>query len=163
MVSDSPTLRTAFNNVEISTVQSCTYSDSAKNGHRFSVSTFCSLFLTFSTVMTCKACLMLLGKISSISSYANNQLVKERTFMPFFLNTLVLLNHKFGKCEKVQVVGKMYSHCRKGFNVGTRCIVIEGALAVPFNTNKTVTQKFYYCFEALCISNLLSWTNIRYL
>ena len=83
--------------------------------------------------------------------------------MPFLLNTLVLVNHKLGKCKKVQVVGKMYSHCRKGFNVGTRCIIIEGALAVPFNTNKTVTQKFYYCFEALCISNLSPWTNIRYL
>ena len=50
--------------------------------------------------MTCKACLMLLGKISSISSYAKNQLVKESTFMPFSLNAIVLLNHKFGKCQK---------------------------------------------------------------
>ena len=50
--------------------------------------------------MTCEACLTLLGKISSISSYANNQLVKESTFMPFSLNALVLLNYKLEKCQK---------------------------------------------------------------
>ena len=51
-----------------------------------------------------------------ISSYANNQLVKERTFMPFLLNTLVLLNHKFEKCKKVQAVGKIYKQSlQKGY------------------------------------------------
>ena len=58
--------------------------------------------------MTCKVCFRLLGKILSASFYANNQLVKERTFIPFLLNTLVLLNHKFEKSKKKQAVGKMY-------------------------------------------------------
>ena len=53
------------------------------------------------------------------------------------------------------------SHCRKVINVGTECIVIEGALTVPFNTNKAVAQKFYYCLDALCITNRPPWTNIR--
>ena len=46
-------------------------------------------------------------------------------------------------------------------NIGTKCIVIEGALTVPFNTNKAVTQIFYYCLDALCITNRSPWTNIR--
>ena len=50
--------------------------------------------------------------------------------------------------------------CKKVINVGTECIVIEGALTVPFNTNKAVTQKFYYCLYALCITNRPPWTNI---
>ena len=50
--------------------------------------------------------------------------------------------------------------CKKVVNVGTECIVTEGALTVPFNTNKAVAQKFYYCLYALCITNRPPWTNI---
>ena len=53
------------------------------------------------------------------------------------------------------------SRSRKVINVGTECIVIEVALKIPFNTNKAVTQKFYYCLDALCITNWPPWTNIR--
>ena len=38
--------------------------------------------------------------------------------------------------------------------------VIEGALTVPFNTNKAVAQKFYYCLDALGITNWPPWTNL---
>ena len=65
--------------------------------------------------------------------------------------------------EKVQAVGKKCTdrRCRKVINVGTKYIVIEGALTVPFNTNKGVAQKFYYCLDVLCITNRLPWANIR--
>ena len=49
------------------------------------------------------------------------------------------------------------SRCRKLINIETKCIVIEGALTVPFNTNKAVAQKFYCCLDALCITNLPPW------
>ena len=55
------------------------------------------------------------------------------------------------------------SRYRKGINVGTECIVIEGALRVPVNTNKAVAQKLYYCLDALCIMNQSPWANIRLL
>ena len=97
------------------------------------------------------------------SSHANNQLVKERTSIPFLLNTLVFLNHKFGKCpKKCRRLAKCTNSCwRKVVNVGTECIVIESALTVPFYGNKAVAQKFYYCLDALCIKNQPPWTNIR--
>ena len=50
--------------------------------------------------------------------------------------------------------------CRKIINVGIECIVIAGAVMIPFNTNKAVAQKFYYCLHALCVTNWLPWTNI---
>ena len=40
--------------------------------------------------------------------FLREQPTGKRIFMPFLLNTLVLLNHKFGKCKKsasVQIVG----------------------------------------------------------
>ena len=147
---------------------------SQRMGIRFSVSIFCSMLFTYSMVtiqnllyeyvsqkkMSCKACLTLLGKISSISSHVNNQLVKERTFMPFLLKTLTQ-----SQIWKVQKKCKWLakctnSRCRKIINVGIECIVIAGALMIPFNTNKAVAQKFYYCLHALCVTNWLPWTNI---
>ena len=49
LVSNSPTSRTAFN-VEINTAQWCTCSDFTEMDTRNSVSTFCSLFFTYSMV-----------------------------------------------------------------------------------------------------------------
>ena len=52
------------------------------------------------------------------------------------------------KVHKIASGWQMYkctnSRCRKVINVGIECIVIEGALIVPFNTNKAVARKFYY-------------------
>ena len=114
--------------------------------------------IRFLEEMTCEACLTLLGKISNISCYSNSQLVKERIFLLILLYTLVLLNHKFGKWKKSIKCTK--NLCRKVINVGTECIVIEGAPMVSFNMNKIVAQKFYYCLDALCITNRPPWTNV---
>ena len=59
---------------------------------------------------------------------------------------------RLGKCAN--------SHCRKAITVGTKSIVINGALTVPSNANKAVAQKFYYCLNALFITNRPPWTNI---
>ena len=82
--------------------------------------------------------------------------------MPLLLNTLVLLNHKFGKCKKIasdwqnvqRVVAEMFLMLEPS--------VIKGALTVTFNTNKAVDQKLCYCLlDALCITNRPPWTKIR--
>ena len=112
--------------------------------------------------MSCEVCLTLLGKISSISSYGNNQLVKERTFMIFLLKTLFTQPQIWKVQIKCKWLAKCTnSRCRKVINVGTECIVMGGALMVPFNTNKAAAQNFYYCLHALCVTNWLPWTNIR--
>ena len=53
LVSNSPTSRTAFN-VEISTVQSCTCSNFAKNGHQVLCKHILSLFFTYSMLRATK-------------------------------------------------------------------------------------------------------------
>ena len=175
-VSNSRTSRTAFN-VEISTVQSCTCSDFAKNGHRvlckhilFTVLHALNgkdlepLRIRFIEKNDLRSLFDAAVKdIKHQSSYAKNQLLKERTSILFLLSTLVFLNHKFGKCPKKckRLAKCTNSRCRKVINGGTECIVIDGALTVPFYANKAVAQKFYYYLDALCIANQPPWTNIR--
>ena len=113
LVSNSLASRTAFN-VEISIVKSCTCSDFAKNGHQVLCKYILFIALHVLNGKDLKPPLRIrfidendlrnlfdsTGKMSSTSSYANNQLVKGRTFMPFLLNILALLNRKLGKCKK---------------------------------------------------------------
>ena len=83
--------------------------------------------------------------------------------MPFLLNTLVLLNHKFGKCKKSASGWQNVQTAvtEKVINVRTKCISIKGALTVPFN--KAVAQKLYYCSDSLCITNRPPCINMRLL
>ena len=63
------------------------------------------------------------------------------------------------KCKWLAKFGN--SRCRNVINVGTEFIVIESVVTVPFSMNKVVAQKFYYCLDALCITNQPLLTNIR--
>ena len=72
-------------------------------------------------------------------------------------NTLVLLKNKSGKGKKST---SGWQNVQTVTNVENDCIVNEGALTVPFNMNKAVAQKFYYCLDALCITNWPLWTNV---
>ena len=88
---------------------------------------------------------------------------KDFHAMPFMTRRTHLFYSKTNleKAKQAQAVGKMYKRCcRTVTNVENDCIVNEGALTVPFNMNKAVAQKFYYCLDALCIRNWPLWTNV---
>ena len=50
--------------------------------------------------------------------------------------------------------------CRKDIRRGVISLLVEGALTVPFNRDKAVIQKIYFCPTA-CVFNSPSWTNIK--
>ena len=50
--------------------------------------------------------------------------------------------------------------CKKDIRKGVISFLVEGALTVPFNRDKAVIQKIYFCPTA-CVFNSPSWTNIK--
>ena len=70
-----------------------------------------------------------------------------------------------GPCSQKSKKRKMciensQTFCKKDIQKGVICFLVEGALTVPFNRDKTLIQKFYFCPTA-CIFNSSSWTNIK--
>ena len=51
--------------------------------------------------------------------------------------------------------------CKKVIHRGTECFSVDGALTVPYNGNRAVKQKFYYCLSKNCMNRRPPWTNIR--
>ena len=62
--------------------------------------------------------------------------------------------------KKVKSAKSASTSCKKDIQKGVICFLVEGALTVPFNRDKAVIQKFYFC-PAACIFNSPSWTNIK--
>ena len=52
--------------------------------------------------------------------------------------------------------------CKKLIQRETECFSVDGALTIPYNSNKAVKQKFYFCAEVNCLLNRPPWTNIEY-
>ena len=176
LLSNSPTSRTDFN-VEISTVQSHTCSDFAKNEHRV----LCKhiLFIVIHVLNgndlepSLRICFIEENVLRSLFDAAGKDIKhqflreqptgKRKDFHAILVEHACFTQPQIWKVQKkCKWLAKCTnSRCRKVINVGTECIVIEGALMVPFNTNKAVAQKFYYCLHVLCVTNWLPWTNIR--
>ena len=86
---------------------------------------------------------------------------KRKDFHVILAEHATFTQPQIWKEQKKQLAKYTNSRCRKVTNVGTEFSVIEGTLTVPFNTNKPIAQKLYYCLDALCITNRPPWTNIR--
>ena len=171
LVSNSATLRTAFN-VEISTVQSCTCSDFVKNGHRVLCKHILFIFLHVlnnkDLEPSLRICFIEENNLRSLFDAAGKDIKHQFLLEQTTGKRTNLAEHAcFTQPQiwKVQKMCKQFakctnSRCRKVINVGTECIFIEGALIVPFITNKAGAQKFYNCLHGLCITNRPLWTNI---
>ena len=76
-----------------------------------------------------------------------------------------MIDNNNGPCSQKSKKRKMciensQTFCKKDVRKGVICFLVEGALTVPFNHDKALIQKFYFCPTA-CIFNSSSSTNIK--
>ena len=158
-------------------VQSCTCSNFAKNGHRVLCKHILFIVLHVLNGKDLEYSLRinfieendLRSLFDAAGKHIKHQLLREQPTGKGKDFRVILAEHSCFTQPQIWRVQKKYkrlakctsSCCRKVINVGTECIVIEGALTVPFNTNKTVAQKFHYCLDPLCVTNRPPWANIR--
>ena len=51
--------------------------------------------------------------------------------------------------------------CKKVLTIGTECFCVDGALSVPYCSQRAVPQKFYFCVNKVCMKSLPAWSNIH--
>ena len=176
LVSNSLTSRTAFI-VEIITVQLCTCYDFAKNGTRVLCKHILfivlhvlngkdlepSLLICFIEENDLRRLFDASGKDVKYQFLCKQPTGKRKEFPAILAEHACFTQPQIWKVQKKckRLAKCTNSRCRKVINVGAESIVIEGALTVPFNMNKAVAQKLYYCLDSLCITSRLRWTSIR--
>jgi len=174
-VVNSGNSRSAYN-VEISNVYSCTCSDFSKNGQKVVCKHIIFIFIKILNGSQFDQSLK--------DRFIGNEDLKElfyaagRIVNPTYLEVKlkvsrkdfrsILANHeKFTQKQtwKAHTKAKRSAkcsgpRCRKVISIGNECLVVEGALTVPYNCKKAVEQKFYFCLNKSCTENPPTWTNI---
>ena len=81
----------------------------------------------------------------------------------------ILSNHENANNEQVCTLELKESrsaqcsglNCKKILTVGTQCVKVDGALAVPYGKEIALKQLFYFCAAKECFNRPPTWSNVR--
>ena len=176
VISNSSKSRQAFD-VEISSQQTCTCSDFAKNGRKVACKHIIFVIIFVLDGKDIQSSLErkfisnndLSALFSAAGSEVKPQYRQEKVLRGKTNFKEILANHEQFSQKQVWLAHKKIKRsakcsnpsCRKIITIGTECLVVDGALTVPYNQSKAVNQKFYFCLSRLCSGNRPPWINVR--